>query len=71
MRKNPSLTAVAGAAAILFQAGLNSATAQSRSSLDIYVVDVEGGNATLYISPFGESVLIDTGNFGWYVTAGG
>ena len=47
MRKNPSLAAVAGAAAMLFGAGLNGATAQSRSSLDIYVVDVEGGNATL------------------------
>src|SRR6266436_6500110 len=38
--------------------------AQTRSSktLDIYVVDVEGGNATLFIAPSGESVLIDTGN---------
>jgi competence protein ComEC len=41
-------------------------TAQTRTSksLDIYVVDVEGGNATLFISPNGESVLIDTGNAG-------
>ena len=41
-------------------------TAQSRTSktLDIYVVDVEGGNATLYVTPSGESVLIDTGNGG-------
>jgi len=62
MRKHPSLAAAAGAAAILFQAGLNGATAQSDSSLDIYVVDVEGGNATLYVSPSGESVLMDTGN---------
>src|SRR5262245_32707044 len=39
---------------------------QSRSSktLDIYVVDVEGGNATLFVSPAGESMLIDTGNGG-------
>src|SRR6059036_758666 len=38
--------------------------AQTRSSrtLDIYVVDVEGGNATLFVAPSGESVLIDTGN---------
>jgi competence protein ComEC len=43
-----------------------SAFAQTRSSrtLDIYVVDVEGGNATLFIAPSGESVLIDTGNGG-------
>ena len=31
-------------------------------TLDIYVVDVEGGNATLIVSPSGESLLIDTGN---------
>jgi beta-lactamase superfamily II metal-dependent hydrolase len=35
-----------------------------RSSLDIYVVDVEGGNATLFVTPEGESVLIDAGNGG-------
>jgi beta-lactamase superfamily II metal-dependent hydrolase len=40
--------------------------AQTRSAktLDIYVVDVEGGNATLFVSPTGESVLMDTGNGG-------
>src|SRR5579862_8406646 len=36
--------------------------AQTRNTLDIYVVDVEGGNATLFVAPSGESVLIDTGN---------
>jgi competence protein ComEC len=36
--------------------------AQIRNTLDIYVVDVEGGNATLFVAPSGESVLIDTGN---------
>jgi competence protein ComEC len=41
-------------------------SAQSRTSktLDIYVVDVEGGNATLFVAPSGESVLIDSGNGG-------
>ena len=40
--------------------------AQTRTAktLDIYVVDVEGGNATLFVSPSGESVLIDSGNGG-------
>ena len=39
-----------------------SAPAQSKhSSLRIYAVDVEGGKATLYVSPSGESMLIDTG----------
>jgi len=36
--------------------------AQTRTGLDIYVVDVEGGNATLFVPPSGESLLIDTGN---------
>jgi competence protein ComEC len=40
--------------------------AQSRTSknLDIYVIDVEGGNAQLWVTPSGESVLVDTGNGG-------
>ncbi len=33
-------------------------------ALQIYVVDVEGGNATLFVTPSGQSVLIDTGNAG-------
>ena len=40
-------------------------TGQTRpKGLDIYVVDVEGGNATLFVSPSGGSVLIDSGNPG-------
>ena len=41
------------------------AVAQTRRmTLDIYVVDVEGGNAVLFVTPSGESVLIDSGNGG-------
>ncbi len=42
------------------------ALAQNRSAkpLTIYVVDVEGGNAVLFVSPTGESLLMDTGNAG-------
>lgn len=50
------LAIVLGGAAVL--------TGQARRTLDIYVVDVEGGNATLFVSPSGQSVLIDTGNGG-------
>jgi beta-lactamase superfamily II metal-dependent hydrolase len=55
-------TAVAALAALLAQIGLDGAAAQTRTTLDIYVVDVEGGNATLLVAPSGESLLIDTGN---------
>ena len=37
-------------------------TRTSRTTLDIYVLDVEGGNAQLWVTPSGESVVIDTGN---------
>ena len=41
-------------------------TAQNRSAktLDMYVIDVEGGHSVLYVSPTGESVLEDTGSPG-------
>jgi competence protein ComEC len=41
---------------------ITAAAAQERDALQIYVVDVEGGNAVLFVTPSGESVLIDTGN---------
>ena len=50
------------ALALLVAAAL--AAPLSAAALDIYVVDVEGGNATLFVSPSGESLLIDTGNAG-------
>jgi beta-lactamase superfamily II metal-dependent hydrolase len=46
-------------------AAMSAGSAQTRDkTLDIYVVDVEGGNATLFVTPSGESLLIDTGNGG-------
>src|SRR5678810_1391120 len=39
---------------------LGAAAAQSRT-LDIYWIDVEGGAATLVVSPSGESLLYDAG----------
>jgi competence protein ComEC len=33
-------------------------------TLDMYVIDTEGGHAVLYVSPSGESLLEDTGNPG-------
>src|SRR6266481_4197469 len=63
MRKTLWLAAVA-ALALVAQSGPDGAAAQTRTTLDIYMVDVEGGNATLLVAPSGESLLIDTGNVG-------
>src|SRR6267143_3256118 len=37
---------------------------QPPKPLDIYFIDVEGGQATLVVSPSGESMLVDAGNPG-------
>jgi beta-lactamase superfamily II metal-dependent hydrolase len=49
-------------AVLMAVAAASPSLAQNRTTLDIYVVDVEGGNATLFVAPSGQSVLIDTGN---------
>src|SRR5262245_11385037 len=51
---------------VLFLAALcitssSAASAEPPKSLLIYIVDVEGGQATLFVTPAGESLLIDTG----------
>jgi competence protein ComEC len=47
---------------ILFLSGFSSSFAQGkRTTLDIYYVDVEGGAATLIVTPAGESILVDAG----------
>ena len=39
--------------------------AQTRTgTLTIYYIDTEGGQSTLFVSPAGESLLVDTGNAG-------
>src|SRR5215472_3809882 len=58
------LTALLLATAALGMSALSAEAAQNRTTLDVYVVDVEGGNGTLFVTPAGESVLIDTGNAG-------
>src|SRR5262245_37998969 len=47
-----------------FGAALPLTQTRTGKTLDIYVIDVEGGNATLFVSPSGESLLIDSGNGG-------
>ena len=50
---------------LLFCAVVFPSKARASSSLDIYFVDVEGGQATLIVAPSGESMLIDTGSPGF------
>jgi len=38
------------------------ANEENRGTLDIYFLDMAGGGSTLIVTPFGESVLIDTGS---------
>jgi competence protein ComEC len=44
------------------------ATEASAQALEIYLIDVEGGGATLFVSPTGQTLLIDTGNGGQQAT---
>jgi competence protein ComEC len=45
-------------------AALVSAQTSGGKTLDIYYIDTEGGQSTLFVSPTGESLLVDTGNAG-------
>ena len=55
---------IACVAAVVLGGALALAQTRGATTLDVYVVDVEGGNATLFVAPSGESLLIDTGNGG-------
>src|ERR1700681_4371485 len=43
-------------------AALSASLLGAAPNLDIYWIDVEGGGATLIVSPSGESILVDAGN---------
>src|SRR5687767_4523985 len=65
MARSTRMSPVAAAlAAIVTCAAAAAAQEAASRPLDIYVIDVEGGNATLLVAPTGESLLIDTGNGG-------
>ena len=55
----------AGLSGLALSLGLAASPAAARDgtddTLEIYVVDVEGGEATLFVAPSGESLLVDTG----------
>src|SRR4051812_35857897 len=49
---------------LVIAAGILHAQSKPEKTLDIYFIDMEGGHSTLYVSPAGESMLIDTGSPG-------
>jgi competence protein ComEC len=53
--------ALAGVLCVTLALSTTTARGQTRDTLDIYVIDVEGGEATLFVAPSGESMLVDTG----------
>jgi competence protein ComEC len=60
-RAMPLVVAIAAAAAMAAAAPAGSAAEARPRPLEIYWIDVEGGGATLIVTPAGESVLVDTG----------
>jgi competence protein ComEC len=57
-----SLAAITPAAAVIAApAAATPASPAAQKTLRVYFVDVEGGQATLFVTPTGESLLIDTG----------
>src|SRR6185295_9092434 len=54
-----SLARIAVVAALMLAAVLRVGSAAQ--TLDMYFIDVEGGQSTLIVTPAGESLLIDTG----------
>ena len=52
-----------GAIAVAVSLGVL-AQGSAGGTLDIYFVDTEGGQATLYVTPAGETLLVDTGHAG-------
>jgi len=55
------LAALATFLLILFASPLSAAPQEASKDLRIYFIDVEGGQSTLFVTPAGQSLLIDTG----------
>ena len=61
--RRASMLRVLGVAVLILGVGISSwaAPEQKDKALHIYFIDVEGGQATLFVTPAGQSLLIDTG----------
>jgi competence protein ComEC len=58
------VASVAAGAQSAERRGPTAAATNSKMDLQVYFADVEGGQATLFVAPNGESLLVDTGNPG-------
>ncbi len=58
------LTLLVSAPGAQTKPGAAPAASKTAKTFDFYVIDVEGGAATLFVSPSGESAMIDSGNPG-------
>jgi competence protein ComEC len=61
MTVRPSLPLLPLFVCVAVVSALAGAQGQAARTFDIYVIDVEGGEATLFVSPTRESLLVDTG----------
>jgi len=61
IRLAPDILRAVAAICVLFCSCDRFAAAETQKPLVVYFVDVEGGQATLFVTPAGESLLIDTG----------
>ena len=61
-----ALLAVSGAASAQSgeHRGPSGGAQGGQGDLQVYFIDVEGGQSTLFVMPDGESLLVDTGNTG-------
>lgn len=55
---------VIAALALLAVSSIGAAAERAGGALNIYYIDTEGGQSTLFVGPTGESLLVDTGNAG-------
>ena len=55
---------ITGLCVVVVAAVLGAAPQIRNGTLSIYYVDTEGGQSTLFVSPSGESLLVDSGNAG-------
>jgi competence protein ComEC len=55
---------IIAALASVIVSGTALAAQSSKAALNIYYIDTEGGQSTLFVGPTGESLLVDTGNAG-------